>query len=79
MFLHTLHLLRATFPDSLPLLMLTLSWLLCLPFKFWPLKAKATPNALLFDEVFVGVPNKGTGRGAAKPDHGRLAWDHRRL
>ena len=32
----------------------------------------------IVDGVCVGVPNKGTGRGTAKPDHGRLAWDHRR-
>ncbi len=43
-----------------------------------PLKAKATPIALFFDGVCVGIPNEGTGRGTAKPDHGRLAWDHRR-
>ena len=79
MFPHTLHPPLAISPDSLPLLMLTLGWLLCLPFKFWPLKAKATPLALFFDGVCIGVPNKGTGRGTAKPDHGLLAWDHRML
>ncbi len=36
------------------------------------------PIVLFFDGVCVGIPNKGTGRGTAKPDHGRLAWDHRR-
>ena len=35
-----------TSTDSLPLLMPTIGWLLCFPFKFWPLKAKATPIAL---------------------------------
>ena len=69
---------QATSPDSLPPLMPTLGWLLCFPFRFWSLKAKATPIALFFDRVCVGVPNKGTGRGTTKPDHGRLAWDHRR-
>ncbi len=72
MFPHTRHPLRATSPDSL-------GWLLYLPFKFWPLKAKATPMALFFDEVCSGVSNEGTGRGATKPEHGHLAWDHRRL
>ena len=78
-FPHPLHPPRATSPESLPPLMPTLGWLLCLPFKFWPLKAKAMPLALFFDGVCVGVPNKETGRGTAKPDHGCLAWDHRML
>ena len=69
---------RAISPNSLPLLMPTLGWLLCFPFKFWPLKAKATPNTLFFDGVCVGILNRGTGHGTTKPDHGRLAWDHRR-
>ena len=33
-------------------------WLLCCPFKFRPFKAKATPIALLFDAVCVGIPNE---------------------
>ena len=61
---------RATSPDSLPPLMPTLGWLLCFPFKFQPLKVKATPITLFFDWVCVGIPNKGTGHGTAKPDHG---------
>ncbi len=61
---------QATSPDSLPSLMPTLGWLLCFPFKFWPLKANATPLALFFDGVCIGIPNKGTGRGTAKPDQG---------
>jgi hypothetical protein len=69
-FPRALHPPRATSPDSLPPLTPTLGWLLCLPFKFRPLKAKATPLALFFDGVCVGVPNKGTGHGTAKPDHG---------
>ncbi len=77
-FPHVLHPPRATFPDSLPPLMPTLGWLLCFPFKFWPLKANAMPIALFVHGVCVSVPNKGTGRGTAKPDHLRLAWDHRR-
>ena len=77
-FPHALHPLRATSPDSLPPTILTLGWLLCFPFMFWPLKAKATPITLFVDGVCVGVSNKGTGCGTAKPDHGRLAWDHRR-
>ncbi len=40
--------------------------------------AKATPIALFFNGVCVSIPNKGTGRGTTKPDHRRLAWDHRR-
>ncbi len=39
---------HATSPDSLSLLMPTLGWLLCLPFKFPPLKAKATPHHFIF-------------------------------
>ncbi len=54
----------------------TLSWLLCLHFRVQPLKDKATSIALLFDGVCVGIPNEGTGRGTAKPDHAHLAWDH---
>ena len=77
-FPHALHPQRVTSPDSLPPPMPTLGWLLCFPFKFWPLKAKAMPITLFFDGVCVGIPNKGTSRGAAKPDHRRLAWDHRR-
>ena len=77
-FPHALHPPCATSPDSLQPPMLTLGWLLCFPVMFRPLKAKAAPIALFFDGVCVGVPNKGTGRGTAKPDHRRLAWDHRR-
>jgi hypothetical protein len=72
-FPRALHTPRATTPDSLPPLMPTLSWLLCFPFRFWPLKAKATPIAIFFDGVCVGVPNEGTGCGTAKPDHGQLS------
>ncbi len=37
------------------------------------------PITLFVDGVCAEVPNKETGRGTAKPDHGRLAWewDHR--
>ncbi len=77
-FPHALHPPRVISPDSLPLLMPTLGWLLCFPFKFRPLKAKAMPITLIFDGVCVGIPNKGTGCGTTKPDHGQLAWDHRR-
>ena len=45
---------------------------------FRPLKAKAMPITLFFDGVCICISNKGTGSGTAKPDHGRLAWDHRR-
>jgi hypothetical protein len=77
-FPHALHPPGATSPDSLPPPMLTLGWLLCFPFKFWPLKAKDKPIALFFDGVCIGVPNEGTGRGTAKPDHRCLSWDLRR-
>ena len=70
--------LATSSPHSLPLPMLTISWLLCFPFMFWPLKAKTMPIALFYDGVCVHIPNKGAGCGTAKPDRGRLAWDHRR-
>ena len=57
-FPHVLHPLLTTSPDSFPPPMPTLGWLLCLPFKCPPLKAKATPIALFFDGVCVDVPNK---------------------
>ncbi len=76
-FPRALHPLHTTSSDSLPPTMLTLGWLLCFPFMFRPLKANATPIALFFDGVCVGISNKGTGCGTAKPDHGHLAWDHR--
>jgi hypothetical protein len=44
-FPHALHPLRTTSPELLSPTMLTLGWLLCHLFKFWPLKAKATPIA----------------------------------
>ena len=50
--------------------------MLCLPFKFKPLKAKATPIALFFDGVCVGIPNKGTNQGATKTTSASLAWTH---
>jgi hypothetical protein len=72
---HVLHPLCATSPESLSPIMPTLGWLLCRPFKFWPLKAKATPIALLFDGVCVGIPNKGTDRGTAKNRRGEPCMD----
>ncbi len=54
----------------------TLDLLLCCPFKFGPLKAKATPIALLFDGVCVNIPNKGTDRGTTKTVSASLAWTH---
>jgi hypothetical protein len=48
--------------------------MLCLSFKFQPLKAKATPIALFFDGVCVGIPNKGTNQGATKITRASLAW-----
>jgi hypothetical protein len=49
----------------------TLGWLLCFPFKFQPLKAKATPIALFLmgyasvfqtkKELAVAPPNQTTG------------------
>ena len=56
-FPHALHPPRATSPNSLLPLMPTLGWLLCFPFKFQPLKAKAMPITLFFDGVCVSVPN----------------------
>jgi hypothetical protein len=52
----------------------TLSWLLYRPFKFRPHKAKATPIALLFDGVCIGVPNEGSGHGTLKTARASLAW-----
>ncbi len=74
LFPHTIHPSRATSPDSLPPLMPTLGWLLCLPFKFWQLKAKAKPIAWFFDGVCVSAPNEGTDHGAAKEANVSLAW-----
>ena len=74
LFPHTIHPPRATSPESLPPLMPPLDWLLCLPLKFWPLKAKAKPIDLFFDGVCVGVPNKGTDHGATKNAGASLAW-----
>jgi hypothetical protein len=73
-FPHALHPPRATSPDSLSSLMPTLGWLLGLPFKFWPLKAKATPITLFFDGACVGAPNKGKDCSAAKDVGMSLAW-----
>ena len=56
-----------------------LGWLLCRPFKFGPLKAKATPIALLFDGVCVSVPNEGTNRGTTKTAGASLAWTHSKM
>ncbi len=54
-------------------------WLMYLSFKFRPLNAK-TPFCLYFSTCVASCPpSKPTNGGAAKPDHGRLAWDHRRL
>ena len=78
-FPHALRPPCTTSQDSLLPLMPTLGWLLCFPFKFWLLNAKAMPIILFFDGVCAGVPNKGTGHGTAKPDHRQLAWDNRRL
>jgi hypothetical protein len=75
---HTLHPLRATSPESLPPIMPTLGWLLCFPFKFWPLKAKAPFCLYFLTCVDLHPPNKSPNSGATKPDHGHLAWDHRR-
>ena len=66
-------------PPSLPPLIPTLGWLLCLPFKFRPLKANV-PCCLYFLTCVVSrPPNKSPNSGTTKPDHGRLAWGHRRL
>ena len=75
---HVLHPPPATFSMfTLPQLSIA-GWLLCLPFKFWPLKAKA-PFCLYFLACVVLRPqNKSTNSGTTKPDHGRLARDHRR-
>ena len=53
-------------------------WLLCLPFKFQPLKAKAPFGIYFLTCVVLHPQNKSTNSGATKPDHGCLAWDHRR-
>ena len=50
-FPHGIHPLCATSSESIPPLTPTLGWLMCFPFKFWPLKAKAKPIALFFDGV----------------------------
>ena len=74
-FPHMLHPPHATSSTSkLPLTLIN-GWLLCFPFKFWPLKAKATPIALFFDGVCTGTPNEGTSRGAAKPAGASLSWN----
>jgi hypothetical protein len=52
----------------------TLGWLLGLPFKFWPLKAKAKPVALFFDGVCVDDPKEGKDRGIAKDAGVSLSW-----
>ena len=53
----------------------TLGWLLWLGH----FKATNEPFSLNFWAcVALRPPNKPTNGGAAKPDHGRLAWDHRR-
>jgi hypothetical protein len=54
--------------------MSTLGWLLGLPFKFRPLKAKAKPIALFFDGVCINAPKEGTDWGAAKDAGMSLAW-----
>ena len=77
-FPHALHPPHAPSPESFPPLMPALGWLLCLPFKCWPLKAKA-PFRLYFSTCVVFCPpNKSTNSSTTKPDHRCLAWDHRR-
>ena len=55
----------------------TVGWLLCLHFKFWSFKAKASfPLFFLTCVVLHPKKNKPTNGGATDRDHGRLAWDH---
>ncbi len=43
----------------------------------WPPKARAWRISLFFDVSSFGAPNRQTSHRTAKPDHRRLAWDHR--
>jgi hypothetical protein len=52
----------------------TLGWLLGLPFKFRPPKAKAKPITLYFDGVCIDAPKEGTNRGAIKDTSTSLSW-----
>jgi hypothetical protein len=52
-----------------------LSWLLYAIIKRRPPKSRAPPISLFLYASLFGAPNRQTSHRAAKPDHGRLAWD----
>jgi hypothetical protein len=74
---HTLQLPRASSPTSLRTRLPTPSWLLSLIIERQPPKARAWCISLFFDVSSFGAPNRWTSHPVAKPDHRRLAWDHR--
>ncbi len=74
---HTLQLPRASSPTSLRTRLPTPSWLLSLIIEPRPPKARAWRISLFFDVSSHGAPNRQTSHRADKPDHRRLAWDHR--
>ncbi len=76
---HTLQLPRASSPASLQMRLPTPSWLLSLIIKRRPPKVRAWRISLFFDVFLFGAPNRQTSYRAAKPDHRRLASDHREL
>jgi len=47
------------------------------PTKRLPPKAENPSPSLFFDGLHFSTQNKGSNRGAAKPDGACLAWDHR--
>jgi hypothetical protein len=54
----------------------TVDWLLCLPFKFWPLKAKERPSLYFLTSVVRHHSNMQTNHGATKPGHGCFVQDN---
>ncbi len=66
---------RASALTSPLLLLPILGWFLYAIIKRRPPKSRAPPISLFFYASFFGAPNRQTSHRAAKPDHGRLAWD----
>ncbi len=76
---HKLQPPRASSPTSILPRPPTTIWLLYPPIKWWPPKAEAPFPFYFIDVPSFHPPNRWTSHRAAKPDHGRLAFNHRKL
>ncbi len=74
---HTLQPPRPSSTTSILPRLPTTIWLFYLPIKWRPPKAKTQFPLYFFDVPSFRPPNRQTSHRAAKPDHGRLALDHK--